>query len=163
MWLALSHCWHSHFPLQHMLGNFTNHSTLITLWLWMFIFLPRTSVTQLSLYPPLLYCITHQILLGRRKPVSVISQHCSEWWDESWWSWAEQTWHLRLDNMLHYLKAHRQLWIMSELTLLRFRITSLLCSRTYQKNSLEYWVLSMFDPARRPGTISISQCGFSPF
>lgn len=118
-----------------------------------FIFLPRTSVTQMSVYPPLLYCRTHQILLGRN--VACVG-HMMEL------GWANQatpaSWqHVTMSELMGSSE------LMSEVRLLTFRISSLLCSRTYSKYSLEYWVLTMFGPARRPGTISTSQCRFNLF
>lgn len=158
--LALSPCWQPHFFLEHILGNFTNHSTLIALWLWMFIFLPRTSVTQLSLYPPLLYCITHQILQGRS--VACVCHITALQWMVEWkLSKPGHTCTLTTRWTISELTGSPKL--MSELILLRFRISSLLCYWIYSKYSLEYWLLTMFGPARRPGTISTSQCGFSPF
>lgn len=58
------------FSLEHMLVSFIKHRILISLWLWLFILLPKTSVTQLSVYPTLLGCLTHGILL--RKSIAYV-------------------------------------------------------------------------------------------
>lgn len=148
-----------------MLGNITNHSTLIALWLWVFIFLPRTSVTQLSVYPALLYCTTHRILLGRTVALCwsyhSIAVNGGMQVDGAGLSKPGHTCTLTTCRNVSELTGSPEL--MSEVILLTFRISSLLCSRTYSKYSLEYWVLTTFGPARRPGTISTSQWRFSPF
>lgn len=88
--LVLSHCWHSYFSLEHMLVNFIDHSILITLWLWMFILLPRTSVTQLSVCPALLCCVMHPILLRKNAAYvgHIATLHRMVRWDLMELGWA---------------------------------------------------------------------------